>query len=148
MKFHPDSESCDKDGNIVPCGMTQTLHFWGEDPKVTRVICRKSKGCPESVGNCLDMVGSCFQHCPQRTFPKGEFSSFKCGDECGYEDGKEICKRTAWVTDFDGVETKRVNKCKSSTSCSGDDVGICEDLKDKDPAYGRPCWDHCKNIMG
>jgi len=129
--------------------MTQTLYFWGEaDPKVTSVICRKSKGCPEVVGKCLDMVGNCFLHCPQRTFPSGGYFYLRCGDECGYEGGREVCTRTAWVTDFDNVETKRVNKCRSATSCSGDDVDICKDLKGKDPAYGRPCWDHCKDIMG
>ena len=67
FKFPLNSESWDKDGNLVACGMTQTLYFWGEaDPKVTSVICRKSKGgCPESVGKCIDMAGSCFIHCPQ-----------------------------------------------------------------------------------
>merc|ERR1711974_264163 len=64
-----------------------------------------------------------------------KYAYLRCGDECGYE-GKEVCTRTAWVTDFNGVETKRVTKCHSPTSCSGDDVGICENLKDKDPAYG------------
>jgi len=141
----PD-ESWDKDGNIVSCEMTQKLHFWGDDSKVTKVICRKDKGCPEIVGNCLDIYGSCFQYCPQQ-IERPKYAYLRCGDECGYE-GKEVCTRTAWVTDFNGVETKRVTKCHSPTSCSGDDVGICENLKDKDPAYGRPCWEHCKEIMG